>query len=315
MTTEQVIKKEIELLLSESELAEETIYTILEWVLIRNILGKEPFLWAQLVLTIGNISNDTVDASLPGAVAMELYSLAADIFDDIEDQDNDELPWRQVPAPQAINMASCILVLSFKALSAIKDPQHYRQANETLQQMGLYACEGQFEEFRHEKQTSITLDQYFETIKKKAGALTAGACKIGAILGDCSETMIREFEQFGLKLGMISQVKNDLHDFLEFESKSDFSKGKKTLPLVYLFNVLEGSKAEELQYLCSLAQQDWQRFGPEERKQLRQLIIEEGAAHFCSVTCTLFKQQAMEILDGMKMTEEQKRKLIGLVGE
>ena len=240
--------------------------------------------------------------------------MAADIFDDIEDQDNDALPWRKVPAAQAINMASCVLILAFKALLAVKDPEHYRQLNAAFHQIGLQACDGQFQELRDEKQRPVTFDKYFETIRKKSGALTAGACKTGAILANGNDVMIRDFGEFGLKLGVISQIKNDLQDFLKFDTKSDFVQGRQTLPLVYLNHVLEGEKAQQLHDLRSLALQDRTKFGAGEQYQLRQLTVQEGAPHFCSVTCTLFKQEMTLLLDGMNISEEQKRKLINLAG-
>jgi len=315
MNENQVINQEIRRHLLESQLSVNTFNTIMKWLHVRNQSEKEQYLWARLILTIANTICDPAQESLEGAVAMELYAMAADILDDIEDQDNDTLPWRKVSAAEAINLASCILVLSFKALSAIHDPYHYRQANETFQQMGINACEGQSLEFQNEKQREISLDQYFETVNKKSGALTAGACKLGAILANNNESLIRDFGELGQRLGIISQIKNDLHDFSRFDTKSDFAKGKKTLPLVYLFHVLKDSKAEELRYLCSLAQQDWQRFGSEERKRLSELTIQEGAAHYCAVTIGMFKQQAVEIIDGMKIKGAQKKKLIGLVGK
>lgn len=314
MDTNQRIKREIELLLLEYRLSGDTVQTIKEWIQIRNMDSKTPYPWAQLILTIGDTLCATPDACLPGATAMELYTMAADILDDIEDQDNDELPWRKVSTAEAINMATCILFLSFKALTIIKNPRYYRQVNDTFQHMGLVACEGQSEEFSDEKKEVISLDRYFETVKKKSGVLTSGACKIGAILANCNEDLIRNLEQFGEKIGMFSQVKNDLHDFLKLETKSDFIKGKKTLPMVYLTRVLHENAAEELQYLCSLAQQDCHRFSLEGGKRLHQLIIQEGAVQYCAVICTMFKQQALDILDGMEITEEQRRKLSKLVG-
>ncbi|WP_242830475.1 polyprenyl synthetase family protein [Desulfitobacterium hafniense] len=259
--------------------------------------------------------SDNQETIVHGAVAMELYALAADIFDDIEDQDNNELPWRTIPAAQAINTANLILFLSFEALAAINDQARYRQANEIFQTMGITACHGQNQEFLYEEQEAITLAQYFDTVRKKSGALTAGACKLAAVLAGCDAGLIPDLEKFGQSLGVISQVKNDLRDLLRVEDKSDVRLGKKTLPLVYLGNILKQNKAktEELHQLCSPARRKGAEFGPAETDRLRRFVIQEGAAHYCSVICACFKQEAVEILDAMNIAEEQKRKLIALV--
>lgn len=313
MKTEQQIIQGIERLLSASGLAGEMTSTITEWIKGENKPGEKQYPWAKFVFTVGNAFHATWDESLHGAVAMELYALAADIFDDIEDQDNNALPWRQVPAAQAINMASCLLLLSFKALGTMKNPGHYRLANAVFQEMGIAACEGQFQEFHDEKQITVTFDQYFDTIRKKSGALTAGACQLGAVLAGCSENMVHELGQFGEKLGMISQIKNDLQDFFRFETKSDFSQGKKTLPLVYLASVLKENSGEEWHDLCSLALRNRPEPDPEEKDRLRQLLIREGVVHYGSVICAWLTRQAVEILDTMEITKEQRGTLITLV--
>lgn len=245
---------------------------------------------------------------------MELYALAADILDDIQDQDNNGLPWRKVHFAQAINIATCMLVLSYKALSTISNRDHFVEVSDVLNQIGLQASDGQFQEFSNDSKESIPLEDYFEIIKKKSGGFTAGACKIGAILGGADQRLIDQLEQFGMCLGVMSQVKNDLDDFLNLEIKRDFVRGRKTLPFVYLLNVLNEEKAEELKCLRALANNELDKFGPKEREQLRELVINEGAIHYCLVMYELYKERAIETLKDIPLSEKRKEKLIKLVG-
>ena len=315
ISVEQQIAGGIERFLAESGSAGHLSGIVLEWVRAENKPGGKQYPWGNLLFTIGDVFSDNQETIVQVAVAMELYALAADIFDDIEDQDNDELPWRTIPAAQAINTANLILFLSFKALAAINDQALYRQANDIFQTMGITACHGQNQEFLYEGQDAITLAQYFDTARKKSGALTAGACKLAGVLAGCDTSLILDLDKFGQNLGIISQIKNDLQDLFRVEAKSDVRLGKKTLPLVYLGNILKQNKAktEELHQLCSPARRKGAEFGPAETERLRRFVIQEGAAHYCSVICACFKQEAVEILDTMNIAEEQKRKLIALV--
>ncbi len=315
ISAERQIAGGIERLLAESGSAGHLSGTVLEWVHAESKSRGKQYPWGNLLFTIRGAFGDCRETIVQVAVAMELYALAADIFDDIEDKDNNELPWRIVPAAQAINTANLILFLSFKALAAINDQARYRQANDIFQTMGITACHGQNQEFLYEGQDAITLDQYFDTVRKKSGALTAGACKLAAVLAGCDTSLILYLDKFGQNLGIISQIKNDLQDLFRVEAKSDLRLGKKTLPLVYLANVLKQNKAktEELYQLCSAAQRKGAEFGSAETDRLRRFVIQEGAAHYCSVICACFKQEAVEILDAMNIAEEQKRKLIALV--
>ena len=312
MTMDQVIAKRIELLLTESGLSTGVVSTINSW-LVSNFRIKGRYGWAQLTLMTCDSTGEDLVEGLEGAVAMELYALAADILDDIQDQDNNGLPWRKVPPAQAINLATCILVLSYQALSTI-NRRYSEEVSNVLSKMGLQACDGQFQEFLNDSKESITLEEYFEVIRKKSGGLTASACKIGAILGGADLKLVDQFEEFGMSLGVMGQIKNDLGDFLNLETKNDFVQGRKTLPFVYLLNVLDGIEAEELRSLSSMAIKGVDGFGSKERGQLRELVVNEGTIYYCSVIHEMYKQRALEILDGIPISEERKEKLIQLVG-
>ncbi|AFQ45955.1 polyprenyl synthetase family protein [Desulfosporosinus meridiei] len=307
------IAKEIELLLSRSGLSKGVVSIIDCW-LDAGFRIKGRYGWAQLTLITCDSTGGALEEGLQGAVAMELYALAADILDDIQDQDNNSLPWRKVPPAQAVNFAACILVLSYQALSTLSNSRYFEEASKVLNQMGLQACDGQIQEFLNDSKEKITLEEYFEIIHKKSGGLTAGACKIGAILGGADQALVDQLEQFGMCLGIMSQIKNDLDDFLNPETKSDFIKGRKTLPFVYLLNVLNEIEAEELKYLSTLASKGLAKFGTNEKRQLRELVINEGAGHYCSVIHEMYKQRALEILNRIPISEKRKEKLIQLVG-
>jgi len=205
----------------------------------------ELFKWAHLTLLSCECVSGVPELALPGAIAMEFFALAADIFDDIQDQDNDELPWRKLPDANAINLATCLLMLSYEAVSTIPDNGLFREVNQILNQAGINASDGQFQEFLYDNDEKVALGQYFEVVKKKSGSLTACACKIGATLGAAAEPLVLQLGHFGTNLGIMSQIRNDLNDFLNFEKKKDFIKKRKTLPYVYLLNILNGETAHQ----------------------------------------------------------------------
>jgi competence protein ComQ len=309
---DQFITREIKQRISESGLSQGAVTIINSWH-DSNLQMKGKYGWADLTLMTCESTGGGFEVGAQGAVAIELYALAADILDDIQDQDNNGLPWRKVPTSQATNFAACILVLSYNALSVLSNRRHFENISSVFNQMGLQACDGQFHDFMNDHKEKITFEEYFAIIKKKSGVLTASACKIGAILGDADQSVISQFEEFGTILGMMGQIKNDLNDFFNLETKRDFLQGRKTLPFVYLLNVLEGIKAEELKYLSSLAIKGLDEFGPKERGQLRELVIKEGTIQYCSVLIEMYKQRALEVLDGIPISETRKKKLIQLV--
>lgn len=310
---EQVISTEINEILSRTQMNAEMLHLIKAAL---NAEGKtsELFPWANLTLLSCECVNGAPEVVLPGAIAMELFALAADIFDDIQDQDNDELPWRKLTNANAINLAICLLMLSNEAVSTIADNRLFREISTILNHTGIKAIDGQFQEFQYDGREQISLEQYFELIERKSGSLTACACKIGATLGGASAALVHQLDQFGTNYGVMSQIRNDLNDFLDFEKKKDFLNNTKTLPYVYLLNILQ-KQPERFKELTQLQSRGLQRFGNEGKEYLKQIALDEGVAHYCKVMYEIFRQKAMDILMAMPVLEKGKEKLIELVKE
>ncbi|MDR3490789.1 MAG: polyprenyl synthetase family protein [Gammaproteobacteria bacterium] len=314
---DQVITAEIDKILTRARLSSEMIVMINSSLNVDSETG-ELYKWAHLTLMNCECVSGVSEGALPGAIAMELSALAIDIFDDIQDQDHDDLPWRQIPTANALNLASCLSMLSYEAISMLpddRDGRFYREIGQILSHMWITCSDGQFQEALFDTREEVTLDQYFELVKRKSGSLTACACKIGATLGGASESLVLQLEQFGTYLGIMSQIRNDLNDFLDFEKKKDFVNHKKTLPYVYLLNILKGNAAEQFKELTQMKGNGLLRFGKEEQGDLKQLTLDEGAVHYGRVMYEIFREKSMEIIQAIPVPEKRKEKLIKLVKE
>jgi len=312
---DQAIMANIDEILARAQLSAEMIQMI-KSSLNADSKNGELFKWAHLTLMNCECVSGRSEAALPGAIAMELSALAADIFDDIQDQDNDGLPWRQIPTANALNLAICLSMLSYKAISALpddKDNRIFNEVSQILSHMWITASDAQFQEVLYDTREQIALDQYFELVRRKSGSLTACACKIGAIMGGASEALVLQLEEYGTNLGIMSQIRNDLNDFLNFEDKKDFVNNRKTLPYVYLLNILQGEKAEQFRKLILTVGKGLQNFGKEEQGYLKQLTLDEGAVHYGKVMYEIFRQNSMEIMQAIPVSDNLKEKMINLV--
>jgi len=312
---DQAIATKIDEILLKAQVSTEMIHLI-KTSLNADSKNGELFKWAHLTLMNCECVSGEMDVALPGAIAMELSALAADIFDDIQDQDNDDLPWRQIPNANALNLAICLSMLSGKALSALLDDEDnrlFKEVSQTLTHMWVTASDAQFQESLFDTRQQVELDQYFELVRRKSGSLTACACKLGAILGGASESIVLQLEEFGTNLGIMSQIRNDLKDFLNFEDKKDFVNNRKTLPYVYLLNILQGKKAEQFRELIRFEGKGPREFEKEEQDLLKQLTLDEGAVHYGKVMYDIFRQKSMEIIQAIPVPGKRKEKMIELV--
>jgi len=312
--SDQDISKEINKILTKAQLSPVMLRMINTSLNADNKTG-ELFKWAHLSLLSCDCVSGDQEVALTGAIAMEFFALAADIFDDIQDQDNDDLPWRKLPSVNAVNLATCLLMLAYEVVSTISDSGLSREVSVILNRTGIRASDGQFQEFLYNSSDKITLEQYFEVVTRKSGSLTACACKIGATIGGAPESLVLQLDQFGESLGIMSQIRNDLNDFLNFEKKNDFINNTKTLPYVYLSSILKGETALRFKQLTRLENGRDNGFGNKERDYLKQLTINEGVVHYCTVMYEIFRQKSMETIMAIPVLDIRKEKMIEIVEE
>lgn len=79
-----------------------------------------------------------------------------------------------------------------------------------------------------------------EIITGKTATLMSATSVSGALLGELSQEKINALETFGLKLGMVFQIADDILDYTADENPlgkslgKDLEEGKITLPLIYV---------------------------------------------------------------------------------
>lgn len=71
---------------------------------------------------------------------------------------------------------------------------------------------GQQLDMEFESRMDVTPDEYLNMIAQKTGALIAGACMIGVLLGGESREVGKVLYKYGMKLGLAFQIQDDLLD-------------------------------------------------------------------------------------------------------
>ena len=75
-------------------------------------------------------------------------------------------------------------------------------------------CEGQQKDMNFERLPieSVSIDDYMDMIRQKTAVLLAGALKIGALYADAPEKEVKRLYDFGIHLGLVFQLQDDLLD-------------------------------------------------------------------------------------------------------
>ncbi|GAF06378.1 polyprenyl synthetase family protein [Paenibacillus pini] len=164
------------------------------------------------------------------AAAMELAILSLDIFDDLQDEDQPNIIWRQCPQAIAMNAALGFVLLARQSLmSSELDKERLLQVEACWDRSLLTAVNGQTTDLLNRIATE---EEYYQMIREKSSSLVVMACMTGTLLstGYWNETV----EKYACELGFASQLKNDIRDLVNWDSKNDFLQRKRTLLTLYL---------------------------------------------------------------------------------
>ena len=98
--------------------------------------------------------------------------------------------------------------------------------------------EGELLQIQKSRNLNITENEYFELITKKTASLFSACCKLGAASSGLKN--LDKVEKFGINLGLIFQIKDDLFDYTNRRigkpTAIDIKNQKITLPLIYTLN-------------------------------------------------------------------------------
>ncbi|MFH1449383.1 MAG: polyprenyl synthetase family protein [bacterium] len=103
-------------------------------------------------------------------------------------------------------------------------------------------CQGEIREQQRQYDKKLRKDEYLKIIEDKTASLISACCKSGALLGKSSEIEIKAMENYGLNIGIAFQIVDDCLDLISSEKElgknagNDLSKGRLTLPVIYLLN-------------------------------------------------------------------------------
>jgi octaprenyl-diphosphate synthase len=164
-----------------------------------------------------------------------------------------------------------------------------------------------------EKSRSMNLDEtvYYEIIRNKTASLLASACAAGAFSGSQDEGQAEKMRQFGEKVGMAFQIKDDLFDYgsesIGKPTGNDIKEKKLTLPLIYTLNKVSRPVRRNIINVLKNHNRDKARV-----QEVIHVVEETGGIDYTRERMFGFRDEALSIL-GEFDNQEIKRGLEELV--
>ena len=266
----------------------------------------------MFVFLCAKIFNNTKESTYTAASLIELLHTATLVHDDVIDEANFR---RGVFSINALwkNKVSVLVgdfLLSRGLLLAVEKEEFglLKIVSKAVKEMS----EGELLQIEKTRRLNITEDIYFDIIRKKTAALISACCESGAASSGTSKENINIMKEFGEKVGIAFQIKDDLFDYTQSPligkpTGLDIREKKMTLPLIYTLNNIS---KQEKRFIINTIKNDSKNSKKIERIIL--LVKENKGLEFAEEKMNDYYNEALSFLEKIK-DSEAKTSLIELV--
>jgi len=215
--------------------------------------GKQ--LRPMLVLLAAKMCHGVNEKTVETAVAFELLHTASLVHDDVVD----DSPMRRGMSTIQKRWTNKVAVLTgdyllAKVIELTAGLRNLKLFN-IVAEIGQTLAKGELLQLHANSTMWISESDYFQVIEQKTAALFAACTQAGAVSSGASMRAETALRTYGLELGLMFQMKDDLLDYSDSEdtgkpTMSDIRDGKATLPLLISLERAPKAEAEEIRRLA-----------------------------------------------------------------
>ena len=197
--------------------------------------------------------------ALQSAAAVELVNqfslIHSDIQDAVSERNHRPTVWWVWGPAQAINAGDAMHALA--RLSLLQQSDNSLTVDKTLEAVRvldlacLRLCEGRYLDLLYRERLDISMESYFQMAERKSAALMSCSTEVGALTASSDNEVVRALSTFGLKLGLASNIRNEISDLWDFSLDDRYFSGdllskKKSLPIIYALQNASGGAKHDL---------------------------------------------------------------------
>lgn len=255
--------------------------------------GKQ--LRPMFVLLSARLHGEINESTYRAAALVELLHTATLVHDDVVDESFERRGFFSINAMWknkiAVLVGDYLLSKGLLLSTSNDDFEHLHILSEAVKQMS----EGEL--LQMEKSRKLNLDEaiYFEIIRNKTASLLSSACAVGAYSTTKDKSIANQMKDFGEKVGIAFQIKDDLFDYGKADigkpTGNDIKEKKLTLPLIYTLNKIDKSTRRELIYIIKNQNKEKDKV-----QHVIDVVIKEGGIKYAEEKMFLYRDEALAIL-------------------
>lgn len=266
-----------------------------------------------LVLLAYKLFKDNPESVLNEAIAVEVFHNFTLVHDDI--MDNAPLRRGKKTVHEKWNANTAILsgdVMMVKAYEYLLNaPGDLKAILKSFNECAAGVCEGQQFDMNFEKLEQVKEEEYIDMIRLKTAILLGFSLKLGAMLAQADSSDADLLYDFGVKIGIGFQLKDDLLDVYGDQAKfgkqvgGDIISNKKTFLLIKALELAKNEQLEELEHWLSL-----EDFNSEEKvSAVTQIFDSIGIQQLTREKMDEYFQQGFEALEKLNIDKAKKQSL------
>jgi octaprenyl-diphosphate synthase len=249
----------------------------------------------MFVLLAAKVAQGINESSYRAASLIELLHTATLVHDDVVDNAMLRRNFFSINALWKNKIAVLVgdYLLSKGLLLAIEneDYEFLQIVSRAVKEMS----EGELLQMEKARKLDISEDIYFEIIKAKTASLLSAACASGAYSATQNKETAAHFRNFGEKVGIAFQIKDDLFDYgnasIGKPTGIDIKEKKMTLPLIYCLQNVDNSTRKKIIYIVKNQNTD--------RKKVNEVIAhvnQSGGIDYAITKMNQYKADAITLL-------------------
>ncbi|NRB47547.1 MAG: polyprenyl synthetase family protein [Saprospiraceae bacterium] len=249
----------------------------------------------MFVFLSAKLCGETNPATFNAASFIELLHTASLVHDDVVDDSNERRGFFSINALWKNKIAVLVgdYFLAKGMLIAVKHKQYrlLEIISDAMQAMS----EGELLQIEKARRLDIDEAVYYDIIRQKTASLIASACAVGAASVTEDEDLINRMHQFGEKIGMAFQIRDDLFDFGTDDVGKplgiDIKEKKMTLPLIYALQ--NASRKEKRRIIYNIKKYNE---NPEKVREVIDFVRASGGLKYTEGVMYDYRDQAFELL-------------------
>lgn len=256
----------------------------------------------MFVFLTAGVCGEINDSTHRGAALIELLHTATLVHDDVVDDANYRRGFFSVNALWKNKIAVLVgdyLLSRGLLLSVDNGDFHLLQiVSNAVKEMS----EGELLQSYKARKLDVDEEVYYEIIRQKTASLIASCCAVGAASVNGDLEMVSKMREFGEKVGMAFQIKDDLFDYGEEEIGKpvgiDIKEKKMTLPLIFALSKADWLEKKKIIHLIRNKSNDKKAVN-----QVIDFVKKSGGLEYAKEKMNGFYQEALGILEGFPESE------------